>query len=851
MTAQRGDADINEVAVEEEFEFLDLDADIEDDVSVADGALPAEGEPFTPPAQALTEEQIEEIAGLLRSGRRLPPHLFPHLFETPREYQLAYRGKARASDVLADTMAVPLQPVRTFGEPVNGWSNMLVFGDNLQVLRQLLNMKQRGELRNPDGSDGIRVCYIDPPFASQQEFTGSRNEKAYLDNVAGAEFVEHLRRRLVLIRELLSDDGVLFVHLDTRKVHYIKVVLDELLGEGNFRNEIVWKRTSAHSGARRFAPVHDVVLFYSKSSQYRWKPNYVPLPQETIDRWYNNVEEGTNRRFNRADLTASGVRKGSSGAPWRGVHPTAKGRHWAIPSFVGDLVQGLDTLEALDALDGAGRVFWPKREGGVPMLKRYLDEAPGIPELDVITDVRPLNNVNAERVGYPTQKPLGLVQRLIAATSDGGDLVLDAFVGSGTTAIAAQSLPEPRRWIGIDSGKFAIYVTQARLLKTAARSRNLAAPFTLFNAGLYEYRALRELPRDQYVDFVLQLFQCRKVDQDIGGVRFQGYIGDDPVLVYDFKQHPDARIGEAFVDDLASVCRGRLGQRCFIIAPATAVEPYEDYMTVDDTRFFFLRIPYSIIAGLHKKAFSDLRQPTSEARTNAPIDSVGFDFIQPPQVECRCAAAEEGLEVEVVAFESEAFAATSSTENIADLAMVLVDNDYDDEVFSLSAVHFAEDLERDEWRFVIPNAKAGERIMLVYVDLYGNEHREVRTSASFEAARTKTARTAPKPTARPARSRVAKATAPLAKKNTPAAAKTVDASMSASPAASEGPKRATAKSTRAGGAGGTKQPRAAVNNSASSAKKTASKPTAAAKKSGKPEAKQPPASKRPTRKGGR
>jgi DNA modification methylase len=681
---------------------------------------------------AFTEDQIEQIATLLRAGRRLPTHLFPHLFESPREYQLSYRGKARSIDILADTMAVPLQPVRTFGES-ESWSDMLVFGDNLQVLRQLINLKQQGLLRNPDGTDGVRVCYIDPPFASQQEFSGSRNERAYLDNVAGAEFVEHLRRRLVLVRELLTNDGSLFVHLDTRKVHYIKVILDEIFGEGNFRNEIVWKRTSAHSGAKRFAPVHDVILFYSKSPHYKWKQSFDPLPQETIDQWYNNVDGITGERFNRADLTAKGVRKGPSGSEWRGINPTLKGRHWAIPSFVGDLVAGLDTLEALDALDNAGRIFWPQRAGGTPMLKRFLREAPGIPALDVITDIRPLNNVNAERVGYPTQKPVELIQRMIEATSDAGDIVLDAFLGSGTTAVAAQTLDQPRRWIGIDSGKFAIYVTQARLLKLSSKTRP-HSPFTLHNAGLYDYKTLRELPRDGYVDFVLQLFQCRKVPHAIGGVGFQGYIGDAPVLVYDFKQHPDAVIGVDFVTDLASLCRGRLGERCFIIAPSTAVEPYEDYLTVGGVRFYFLRIPYSIIAELHKKAFSDLRQPTSEARTNALIDSVGFDFVQLPNVECRYTDEKEHVTVEVLTFESEAFAATPSAQNIADLAMVLVDHNYDGEVFALSAVHFSEDLARNGWCFTVPRADKAAQAMLIYIDLYGNEHREVRDIAAAKEA---------------------------------------------------------------------------------------------------------------------
>jgi DNA modification methylase len=514
----------------------------------------------------MTEAQVEEVTRLLRAGRRLPPHLFPHLFEVPREYELSYRGKARRVDVVADTMAVPLQPARTFGDPEDGWSNMLVLGDNLQVLRQLLNLKAAGRLRNPDGSDGVRTCYIDPPFASQQEFAGNRNERAYTDRVAGAEFVEHLRRRLILIRELLTPDGSLFVHLDTRKVHYIKVILDELFGESNFRNELIWKRTSAHSSANRFGPVHDTLLFYSRSDRYLWNQHFDEYGDRYLAEFYTHTDPD-GRSWRRSDLTAAGVRHGATGQVWRGIDITAKGRHWAYPP---------SELERMDAL---GRIHWPKKKGGMPMLKRYFDTQKGVPVQDVWTDIRPIHNLGAERVGYPTQKPVELVQRLIAATSNAGDIVLDAFVGSGTTLIAAQTIDEPRRWIGIDSGKFAIYVSQAKLLRLAGK-RAPEHAFSLFNAGLYDYKALRELPWDQYVPFVLELFQCRKYDQNIGGVQFQGYIGDDPVLVYDFKQHPDGRIGQEFVEDLSNVCRSRLGDRCFIIAPTTAVEPYEDYLTV-------------------------------------------------------------------------------------------------------------------------------------------------------------------------------------------------------------------------------------------------------------------------------
>ena len=611
----------------------------------------------------LTEDQIEEITTLLREGRRLPPHLFPHLFEAPREYQLTYRGKTRVADILADTMAVPLQPVRTFGSTTNGWSNMLVFGDNLQVLRQLMALKDAGQLRNADGTDGFRVCYIDPPFATEREFRGGQGQVAYSDRVAGAEFVESLRRRLILIRELLADDGTLYVHLDWKKGHYVKVVLDELFGPSHFRNEIIWWYYNKMQGnINRFPSNHDSIYVYSRSST----PVFNPIMEE---------REEIARQIKRA---------------W---DPVGK--------------------KLVNAKDDDGHVIYMEKDD------RRVDDVWRLSML------QPADR--SENVDYPTQKPKTLLSLVVAASSNPGDLVLDAFVGSGTTAVVAQQLD--RRWVGIDSGKFAIYWSQARLLKLNGDGPKPA--FTLYNAGLYDYKALRDLPRDNYVRFVLELFQCRRAEENIRGVTFHGRIGDDPVLVYDFEEHPDATIGDDYVEGLSNICGRSLGDRCFIIAPASVIEPYEDYVVVGDTKFFFLRIPYSVIAELHKKAFSELRQPTSEAKANALIDAVGFDFIQPPSVECEYVASDGQLMVKIAHFESEAFAARPTSENIADLAMVLVDHSYDDEVFQLDSVYFADDLAKQDWQFGIPSADVGYRLMIIYIDLFGNEFREIKSETDF------------------------------------------------------------------------------------------------------------------------
>lgn len=374
--------------------------------------------------------------------------------------------------------------------------NQLYYGDNLDVLRRHI----------ADAS--VDLVYLDPPFNSNASYNvlfaerdgtqAASQIKAFEDTwrwdesaaracmeviEAGGKVSEAMQAfrtflgdsdmmaylammapRLVELRRVLKPAGSIYLHCDPTASHYLKMLLDSVFGPEHFANELIWKRSYAHNSAKRFAPVHDVILFYSKTDAHVWHPTFEPLPQSTIDQWYNNVEADTGRHFNRADLTAAGVRSGPSGAVWRGIDVTAKGRHWAIPGFVRHLVGDKETLEALDALDTAGRLFWPKREGGMPMLKRYLDEARGASAQDVITDVPPLNNVAAERLGYPTQKPEALLDRIIAASSNEGDTVLDPFCGCGTAIASAQRLG--RKWIGIDITSLAISLIRHRLADT-------------------------------------------------------------------------------------------------------------------------------------------------------------------------------------------------------------------------------------------------------------------------------------------------------------------------------------------------------------------------------------------------
>jgi DNA modification methylase len=371
---------------------------------------------------------------------------------------------------------------------------MLYWGDNLELLRD----------RDKFPTESIDLVYLDPPFNSNQDYNvlfaeqnGSRSAAqigaftdtwrwdiaarrafdetieqggrvaealvAFRSLVGESDMLAYLSMmspRLVELRRVLTRTGSLYLHCDPTASHYLKILLDSVFGAQSFRNEVVWKRSSAHT-AKKYAPVHDVILFYTKSDDWVWNPAYTPLPQETIDKWYNNVEPETGRRFNRADMTAAGVRTGESGAEWRGINPTAKGRHWAIPRLARETIGSGSTLQALEELDKAGRLFWPKMKGGTPMFKRYLEEAVGVPALDVIADVPPLNNATRERLGYPTQKPEALLERIISLSSNPGDTVLDPFCGCGTTIASAQKLG--RRWIGIDVTHLAITLIRSRL----------------------------------------------------------------------------------------------------------------------------------------------------------------------------------------------------------------------------------------------------------------------------------------------------------------------------------------------------------------------------------------------------
>lgn len=376
--------------------------------------------------------------------------------------------------------------------------NRLFYGDNLDVLRRHV------------ADESVDLIYLDPPFNSNANynvlFAAKDGHQAAAqiqafedtwrwDEAAARQFDETVQAggrvadvllafraflgtndmlaylammapRLVELHRVLTPTGSLYLHCDPTASHYLKLLLDAVFGPERFLNEIIWKRTGSHGGAKRWGPIHDVILFYAKTDAFVWNRVFQPYEQSYIEEYYRfTAPDG--RRFRLVTLTGAGTRTGDSGKPWRGINPTKAGRHWAVPAAALERAypdvdpSTLSTQQKLELLEQAGLIFWPTKAGGVPQQRRFLDENPGVPVQDVITDIQALSSHAAERLHYPTQKPSELLERIVAASCPEGGVVLDPFCGCGTTIEAAHRLG--RHWIGIDITHLSIGLIKRRL----------------------------------------------------------------------------------------------------------------------------------------------------------------------------------------------------------------------------------------------------------------------------------------------------------------------------------------------------------------------------------------------------
>lgn len=344
--------------------------------------------------------------------------------------RLDYLGKKTEQEILA------IQGKHFESSDVRG-PNRLYHADNLDVLPTLA--------QDPGIAGKVRLIYIDPPFSTLTAFESRKQRLAYSDDLTGPEFIESLRMRLVWLHYLLADDGSLYLHLDERMISFMRVILDEIFGFQNFRNCITRRKCNPKNYTRKtYGNVADYILFYTKSDCYVWNRPFVPWNEARAIEEYSYIDED-GRRYKKVPVHAPGVRNGETGRPWRGKLPPP-GKHWQY------------TPSKLDEMDTRGEIYWSPT--GNPRRKIYLENSPGVPLQNIWLDVRDAHNQNIQITDYPTEKPPNLLSRIIEASSNPGDIVIDCYAGSGTTLAVASQLD--RRWIGVDRSDEAIAATLRR-----------------------------------------------------------------------------------------------------------------------------------------------------------------------------------------------------------------------------------------------------------------------------------------------------------------------------------------------------------------------------------------------------
>ncbi|GAB0175325.1 MAG: site-specific DNA-methyltransferase [Candidatus Altimarinota bacterium] len=660
---------------------------------------------------ALNQQEKEFLLQLINEGKDIPEDFKYKLFPTlQKEYELSYAGKMRKEDLFANedgVFPVPLQVEKTFNGNEykgfeDGWKNMIVFGDNLQFLKTIYENKDDTIKDKIKGK--VQLIYIDPPFATTDEFQNKEGAKAYNDKKIGSEFIEFLRRRLLIAREILSDKGVIYIHLDWKMSQYIKIVLDEIFGKNNFRNEIAWCYSGPGKSSKSFIRKHDTILFYAKN----WK-------------------EST---FN------------------------------------------IQRIEHKSGIHNRGAYLGKENEDAGELVEKLEEEGKRLE--DWWTDIYTADRKRNELIGYPTQKPEALLERIIMASSNEGDIVMDFFGGSGTTMAVAEKLG--RKWISCDLGKLAYFTEQKRIL-TIQDSKSLldekknygkkARSFMTCTLGMYNLKDTLDLEWSKYKEFVGTLFDIDIKTTTIGGVEFDGKKGSAPVKMWDYNKHKDANVDETYINTLHQSIKAKTS-RVYIVAPANNIGFISDYFEIDGTRYYFLKIPYQVIKELHKKSFHKIRQPQSKKNVNDLEEAIGFHFIKKPEVKSKIVVSNDEICVEISEFRSQYYKDEEGKilENFETLSAVFIDANFNGDQFIMTDVKFADDLlskkkkgkkvdedeeidaELDEdeegvsneeiraelketankgLKIILPRKKVGDKVMLIYTDIYGNDFTEILT----------------------------------------------------------------------------------------------------------------------------
>lgn len=525
----------------------------------------------------LSDRDKEIIKGHLDRGEPLPAKYKLMLFADAPEVELVWQGKS--SEVTS--VALPFQSIEQIDEPrsevgqqvgnlfsfdsasgrqSSGWTNKLIWGDNKLVLSSLKNGPLRREI---EAAGGLKLIYIDPPFDVGADFSVDieigdetlTKEPSFIEEVAYRDtwgrgtdsYLAMVYERLKILRDLLAEDGSIYVHMGPDVAHYVKAVADEVFGRNRFQNEIIWRRAFGHGDSTKYGIIHDSILYYGKSENRIWNRVLQAPDRDYIETFFDQYDEQRKEPYQRLSLSAGGLSGGGYLYEYKGVKTL-----WRCP------------LETLEKHDREGRLHWPQKAGGVPRLKRYLSEYEGVSLQDIWADISKIHNQSSELTGYATQKPEALLERIIKASSNEADLVADFFCGSGTTLAVAEKLG--RKWIGCDLGRFAVHTTRKRLIGVQRDLRAKGKPyrsFEILNLGKYErqyfvgidptlpeeQRRAQAIQREEhYLTLILSAYKAERVFQM---PPFHGKKGGTSVVVGPI----DSPVTFTQVNEIVAECR--------------------------------------------------------------------------------------------------------------------------------------------------------------------------------------------------------------------------------------------------------------------------------------------------------
>ncbi|SMO92500.1 site-specific DNA-methyltransferase [Fodinibius sediminis] len=484
--------------------------------------------------EELSDKEKNKIIDLIKNDENLPKEYIYKLFSNDEDVFLFWNGRNEE----ISNIVLPFHSIEHIDEPrkeklqgsgelfdirgrqIEGWTNKLIWGDNKLILSSLVNGPLREEIEE---QGGLKLIYIDPPFKVGADFSfdidiqgeNATKKQSVLEEIAYRDtwgrgissYLNMMYERLKLMHDLLDEEGSIYVHCDYKVSAHLRILLDDIFGTQHFQNEIIWKRSTAHSDSEGFANLHDTIFYYTKSDKISFDVQYKPYSDEYIEKYYRH--EDKRGRFLDRDLSAKGLKGGGYRYKWKG-----KEGYWRCPKTT------------MEEYEEKNRIYYTSNN--TPRYKQYLDEMDGTPVQDIWTDINAVNSQAKERLNYPTQKPESLINRIIKTSTNEGDLVADFFCGSGTTSAVAEKLN--RKWILSDLGRFAVHTTRKRMIELQRglkdEGENYRA-FELLNLGKYErqhffgvptnvsgdrQKKVLEAKQEKYVNLILEGFSAERVE---------------------------------------------------------------------------------------------------------------------------------------------------------------------------------------------------------------------------------------------------------------------------------------------------------------------------------------------------